>query len=151
MKQTTLCTKLLSLMAACLLSPLALWAQVSFGNARLLNDDWRFLRIDSTQHIYEQPSMKEASFDDTAWRRLSLPHDWSIEQPMSPDKGSCQGYLPGGIGWYRRVLPIQAVEAGQRLFIYFEGAYNYSEVYIFLVFIFCSHSWKKSAHKSSSI
>ena len=130
MKQTTLCTKLLSLMAACLLSPLALWAQVSFGNARLLNDDWRFLRIDSTQHIYEQPSMKEASFDDTAWRRLSLPHDWSIEQPMSPDKGSCQGYLPGGIGWYRKALALPSEGTRGRLFIYFEGAYNYSEVYL---------------------
>ena len=105
-------------------------AQVSFGRAERLNDDWRFLRADSMWNIRETADMKEPGFDDSRWRRVTLPHDWGVELPMSPDKGSCQGYLPGGIGWYRRVLPIQAVEAGQRLFIYFEGVYNYSEVYL---------------------
>ena len=108
----------------------AVSAQVSFGRAERLNDDWRFLRADSMWNIRETADMKEPGFDDSRWRRVQLPHDWGVELPMSPDKGSCQGYLPGGIGWYRRVLPIQAVEAGQRLFIYFEGVYNYSEVYL---------------------
>ena len=108
----------------------AVSAQVSFGRAERLNDDWRFLRADSMWNVRETADMKEPGFDDSRWRRVQLPHDWGVELPMSPDKGSCQGYLPGGIGWYRRVLPIQAVEAGQRLFIYFEGVYNYSEVYL---------------------
>jgi hypothetical protein len=108
----------------------AVSAQVSFGRAERLNDDWRFLRADSMWNVSETADMKEPGFDDSRWRRVQLPHDWGVELPMSPDKGSCQGYLPGGIGWYRRVLPIQAVEAGQRLFIYFEGVYNYSEVYL---------------------
>ena len=99
-------------------------AQVSFGKATLFNDGWLFLRADSSWNIRETPDMKDIHFDDSRWRRVTLPHDWGVEQPMSPDKGSCQGYLPGGIGWYRRVLPIQAVEAGQRLFIYFEGVYK---------------------------
>ncbi|UKK51462.1 glycoside hydrolase family 2 [Prevotella sp. E13-17] len=128
MQQTTRYTRLLTLLAVCLWSPALVSAQVSFGKARLMNDNWRFLHIDSTQHIYEQPEMKDGDYDDASWRRLSLPHDWSIEQPMSPDKGSCQGYLPGGIGWYRKVLPAEGAK-GKR-FIYFEGAYNYSEVYV---------------------
>ena len=102
-------------------------AQVSFGQAQLLNDDWRFLLVDSAWNVSESPDMKNPDFDDSRWRRVSLPHDWSIEQPMSPDKGSCQGYLPGGVAWYRKALPNPS---GESLFIYFEGVYNHSEVYL---------------------
>ncbi len=103
-------------------------AQVSFGQASLLNTDWHFLRIDSTRNIVETPDMREPAFDDSKWRRVILPHDWGVESPMSPDKGSCQGYLPGGIGWYRKV--IDSLQAGKETFVYFEGAYNHAEVYL---------------------
>ena len=69
-------------------------AQVSFGNAERLNDNWLFLRADSSWNIYESPNMRRPDFDDARWRRITLPHDWGVELPMSPDKGSCQGYLP---------------------------------------------------------
>ena len=118
-------------------------AQVSFGSSKKLNEGWRFLRIDSTWNINEtlrngerrqgqEPDMKDSDYDDSRWRRVTLPHDWSVELPMSPDKGSCQGYLPGGIGWYRTTLPKNLTENndGQSYFIYFEGVYNYSEVYL---------------------
>ncbi len=113
-------------------------AQVSFGQATLLNDDWRFLRIDSAWNIAEHPSMKDANFNDSQWRTIPLPHDWGVELPMSPDKGSCQGYLSGGIGWYRKSLSTQHMAIplphregqGVGLFLlYFEGIYNHSEVY----------------------
>ena len=102
-------------------------AQVSVGQAQLLNDDWRFLLVDSAWNVSESPDMKNPDFDDSRWRRVTLPHDWSVEQPMSPDKGSCQGYLPGGVGWYRKTLPQPLPES---LYIYFEGVYNHSEVYL---------------------
>ena len=105
-------------------------AQVSFGKAEKLNDGWRFLRIDSASNVYETPEMKDAAFDDSRWRRVTLPHDWGVEQPMSPDKGSCQGYLPGGIGWYRKSLSGSLSAGGEALYVYFEGVYNYSEVYL---------------------
>ena len=108
-----------------------LQAQVSFGRAEKLNDDWRFLRVDSAWNIFESPDMKNIDYDDSHWRRVTLPHDWGVEQPMSPDKGSCQGYLPGGIGWYRRSIKAGAVwGASGRQYIYFEGVYNHSEVYL---------------------
>jgi len=103
------------------------FAQVSFGNAEKWNNDWLFLRVDSTWNVFECPEMKEAHFDDSKWRQVSLPHDWGVEQPMSPDKGSCQGYLPGGIGWYRKSFTASSAPCQ---FIYFEGVYNYSEVYL---------------------
>ncbi len=105
-------------------------AQVSFGKPELLNADWRFMRVDSAWNIHESPDMKEPGYDDSRWRRVNLPHDWGVELPMSPDKGSCQGYLPGGIGWYRKhfTAPPSAYEGATM--VYFEGVYNYSEVYL---------------------
>ena len=99
---------------------------MSFGKAEKLNEGWRFLRIDSAHNVFERADMKELAYDDSRWRRVDLPHDWGVELPMSPDKGSCQGYLPGGIGWYRMHLP----EVDGCVFVYFEGVYNYSEVYL---------------------
>ena len=103
-------------------------AQVSFGKATLFNDGWLFLRVDSSWNIRETPDMKGIRFDDSRWRRVTLPHDWGVEQPMSPDKGSCQGYLPGGIGWYRKHLT--SLSPAPLYYLYFEGVYNYSEVYL---------------------
>ena len=117
-------------------------AQVSFGHSERLNDGWRFLRVDSAWNIHEQPNMKDKDFDDSRWRMVNLPHDWGVEQPMSPDKGSCQGYLPGGVGWYRLhfVHSCGVFAADPPLtshlspltstYIYFEGVYNHSEVYL---------------------
>ena len=126
---------LLSLFA--LFSVQALQAQVSFGKAEKLNDGWRFLRVDTAWNVFESPEMQSTDYDDSRWRTVALPHDWGVEQPMSPDKGSCQGYLPGGIGWYRKTLYSPPSEGGagggsvgSLTFIYFEGVYNHSEVYL---------------------
>ena len=121
--------QLVSLLSCLLLSLTELQAQVSFGRAEKLNDDWRFLRVDSSWNVRETENMKAPAFDDSRWRRVTLPHDWGVELPMSPDKGSCQGYLPGGIGWYRKTLRVNR-KAQERCYVYFEGVYNYSEVYL---------------------
>ena len=119
-------------------------AQVSFGHAQLLNDDWRFLLVDSAWNVSESPEMRNPDYDDSRWRRVTLPHDWSVEQPMSPDKGSCQGYLPGGVAWYRKTIAAdqhgltrnnetirkKPGSSAAKTFVYFEGVYNYSEVYL---------------------
>ena len=96
-----------------------------FGQARLLNSGWLFQLADDSAAI-------ALAFDDMRWQHVSLPHDWSVRQPMSPDCGSCQGYLPGGIGWYRRHLSVNASDLanGRKMYIYFEGVYNRSTVYL---------------------
>lgn len=68
------------------------------------------------------------AFDDSGWRRLTLPHDWSVEAPLSPSLASCTGYLPGGIAWYRKHFAV--TDSAARHYIYFEGVYNRSEVYL---------------------
>ena len=100
-------------------------AQTSFGNAQPLNDEWRF-------HLADDSAARNNDYDDSRWLRVDLPHDWGVSQPMSPDAGSCQGYLHGGIGWYRRHLTPSAadLDGGRRIFIYFEGVYNRSSVYL---------------------
>ncbi len=96
-------------------------AQVSFGRAERFNDDWLFRLGDDSTAL-------APAFDDSRWRRLQLPHDWSIEAQLSPSLASCTGYLPGGIAWYRKHFSID--DRADRHYIYFEGIYNRSEVYL---------------------
>lgn len=86
---------------------------------------WRF-------HLGDVPAAKEAGFADNSWRRVDLPHDWSIEGAFSPDNpaGVGGGALPGGIGWYRKTFTLPASSANKALFIDFDGVYMNSEVWI---------------------
>ena len=128
------------LLALLVLTTLQARAQVSFGQSERFNDQWLFMLDDIS-------SASQPDFDDTKWRRLALPHDWSVEGIMSPQLASCTGYLPGGIGWYRKhfVLdeglrvkderkkennPSSFSSNPSSIFIYFEGVYNRSEVYL---------------------
>lgn len=117
--KNVLITTMLCIMALCTVAPTT--AQVSFGDAGKFNDEWLFLLKDDSAAV--QPS-----YDDSKWRKLDLPHDWSIEGQLSPSLASCTGYLPGGIGWYRKHFSI--TDKAARHYIYFEGVYNRSEVYL---------------------
>ena len=98
-------------------------AQVSFGTPEKFNEGWLFQLGD------EKESFKP-EYADSAWRQLSLPHDWSIEGTYSPDLASGTGYLPGGIAWYRKHFNHNASESPEKTYIYFEGVYNRSDVYV---------------------
>jgi len=86
---------------------------------------WRF-------HLGDVPRAQEPGFADTAWRRLDLPHDWSIEGPFSEQNpaGVAGGALPGGIAWYRKAFTLPAGDTGKVVFIEFDGVYRDSEVWI---------------------
>lgn len=98
-------------------------AQVSFGDAEKINENWKFQKGD-------RPAASNPEFDDSNWRNLHLPHDWSVEGPYSPHLASCTGYLPGGIAWYRKNLDVPANKEGKKIYIYFEGVYRDGEVFI---------------------
>ncbi|HEX8017235.1 MAG TPA: beta-galactosidase, partial [Flavobacterium sp.] len=80
----------------------------------------------------DYPLASEQNFDDSMWRELDLPHDWSVEgnfdakHPMGNDGG----YLPAGIGWYRKVLNVASSQMNKKLSLYFEGVYMNAEVFI---------------------
>ncbi len=128
-------------------------SNVDFTNllkARLLpfNDAWRFHRGDVT-------GAEAASFDDSAWRTLDVPHDWSIEDlpsvtdsngsiwsegtdslrvgPFDAYKSEGQistGWTVGGIGWYRRAFDRPAVPENGRAELRFEGVYMNCDVWL---------------------
>ncbi len=86
---------------------------------------WRF-------QLGDPDGAQAASFDDHGWRELNLPHDWSIEGEVSesaPARGN-GGYLPTGIGWYRKTLTLPGSTAGKQVSIVFDGVYQRSEVWI---------------------
>ncbi len=86
---------------------------------------WRFTRGDP--HAAEQPG-----FADGSWRRLDLPHDWSIEGPFSASEpsGGSGGHAPTGVGWYRKHFRVPPWYANRRVSIDFDGVYQNSEVWI---------------------
>jgi len=108
---------------AFLLMATTIQAKPQFGKAELFNTNWRF-------NLSDVKEAAASDFDDSKWSVLDLPHDWSVKGTLSPDKASCTGYLPGGIGWYRKSFTVPDSEKGNKVFIYFEGVYNHSEVFI---------------------
>lgn len=90
------------------------------------NDDWKFALSDSVQD-YSSPDS-----DDSTWRILSLPHDWSIEGDFSLDNPSTPGggALPGGIGWYRKTFTLPETDRDKVIYVDFDGVYRNSEVWI---------------------
>ena len=94
--------------------------------ARTIEDfdaDWRFSKGDF-------PSAMMPAFDDSQWRPVDVPHDWSIEGPFGPQYSSGNGFAPGGIGWYRKHFPLNGAGTNRLVTIEFDGVYEYSEVWI---------------------
>jgi hypothetical protein len=115
--------RLFILLSVILLTIQTAYAQVSFGKPELINDQWQF-------QLGDDARASSPDYDATNWRTLDLPHDWSVEGVLSPGLAGCTGYLPGGIGWYRKTLNIPASRKGEKVFLYFEGVYNRSEVFV---------------------
>ena len=99
------------------------FSQISFGKSTKINDQWKFI-------LQDNQDFKNTSFNDDTWQTVNVPHDWSIKGQLSPTLASGTGYLPGGIAWYRKSIDIPLDTKGQKIFLYFEGVYNRSEVYI---------------------
>lgn len=89
------------------------------------NTDWRF-------YLGESPGFFAPEFDDSSWRLLTVPHDWSIEGQFNPDdpNGASGGFLPTGIGCYRKTFILPEGSKGKRIKIRFDGVYMNSLVYI---------------------
>ena len=127
------------------------WPAGAQGLNRVLpfNDGWRFHRGDA-------PGADAESFDDSAWRTLDVPHDWTIEDlPTHADEGRgaewtggvtplrtgpfdlyesegqmATGWTVGGIGWYRKTFARPELPPGGKAELRFEGVYMNSDVWI---------------------
>ncbi len=102
----------------------------------LFDNDWLFYRGNAANA--EQPT-----YNDHSWRKVDLPHDWSIEPLPNQKKdsvvgpfsrasvgGFATGQTVGGEGWYRKTFTISAENKAERYELYFEGVYNQAEVWI---------------------
>lgn len=89
-----------------------------------LADGWRFRKGDA-------PAAMQPGFDDSAWRPVTVPHDWSMDEPFSPGYGSGNGYAAGGVGWYRLALPAAVQPGGTRRWaVEFDGVMDHAEVWL---------------------
>jgi beta-galactosidase len=86
---------------------------------------WRFFQGDA-------PGAQSPDFSDAGWQAVDLPHDWSIEGPISEKEssGGSGGYVPTGIGWYRKSFDLQPFYKDKKILIEFDGVYQNSEVWI---------------------
>jgi beta-galactosidase len=89
------------------------------------NTGWRFFRGDPA-------NAQTTAFNDTSWTALDVPHDWSISLAFNSNSpgGANNGYLDGGVGWYRKAFTLDQAASGQRIFIQFDGVYMNSQVWI---------------------
>ena len=103
-------------------------AQNTAKNSRYIlsfDTDWQFLKEDA-------PGAEKPIFDDSKWRKLNVPHDWSIEgtyDNLNPT-GHGGGYLPAGIGWYRKNFQVNAADVNRKFRIEFDGVMANSDVWI---------------------
>lgn len=99
--------------------------ETSPRSRELFDFDWRFQAGDVSEAF-------RPDFDDTAWERVDLPHDWQIAGPFdekTPD-GRCSAFLPHGIGWYRKHFVLPGDLKNRRYFLDFEGVYQASDVWV---------------------
>jgi beta-galactosidase len=88
------------------------------------DSDWKFTQQDISE-------AEQINFDDTSWRTLNLPHDWSIEGEYkeSNSMGDKGGYLPAGFGWYRKTITVPEHWKGKHVEIAFDGVFMNSTVW----------------------
>ena len=87
------------------------------------NSNWKFF-------LGNAGNAQEVNFDDSKWKAVSLPHDYSIEQDYSPNMEAESGYLPGGTGWYRKNFTVPKEAATKQVRVDFDGVYMNATVYI---------------------
>jgi beta-galactosidase len=97
----------------------------------LFDGDWHF-------HRGGAQGAERPEFDDSGWRNVDLPHDWSIEDmpgkqtPFDPDAINqvSGGFTVGGSGWYRKTFSLDAGEKNKKVIIQFDGVYMNAEFWL---------------------
>ncbi|MCX5329477.1 glycoside hydrolase family 2 TIM barrel-domain containing protein [Streptomyces sp. NBC_00140] len=126
--------------AGAFLSPsAALAAEAATGGASgrstvALRDGWRFALVNPggiTDPTGAYAGAADPAYDDSAWRQVAVPHDWSIELAPTTQNGTTSGtgFFPGGLGWYRLAFTLPPAYAGKRISVEFDGVYMDAYVY----------------------
>jgi beta-galactosidase len=115
----------------CILAVFFLINHVSAQTNNIINFDegWRF-------HRGGMLGGQEPQLNDSKWRQVDLPHDWSIEDipgtnsPFNKDAISQVGggFTSQGTGWYRKTFDVSTSSKGKQIIILFDGVYMNSDV-----------------------
>lgn len=101
--------------------------RLAFATQVPFDEHWHF-------HLGEAgEKAQQLTYDDSDWRIVHLPHDWSIEGTYDRTQNETDwqsGFLPAGIGWYRKTFMYQPEWKGKSIRIQFDGIYLNSEVWI---------------------
>ena len=93
------------------------------AQTRLLNESCLFYSGDA-------PDADYMGYDDRAWQKVTLPHDWAVGYPFDKKHSSGTGYLPGGRGWYRGRFTLTDEDLSKRLTLCFDGVYQHTRVWL---------------------
>ena len=104
---------------------------ILFGNSllardtKLFNQNWLFKLIEDSNAV-------KYDYDDSSWRKLSLPHDWSVEFSFTQENAAgATAFLPGGFGTYRKHFRLPKEYEGNKLTrIEFDGIYNNAKIWL---------------------
>ena len=112
----------LTLAMATIVSPLHAQT-VAASSTRSMNEGWRFQLGDGSDAVLG------ASFDDTGWAQISVPHTWNrigdYRTERSPESNNTQG-----IGLYRRHFTAPASLKGRREYLQFDAVGNIADVWV---------------------
>src|SRR3954453_2878011 len=110
-------------------------ASAAAGTPRSSSFDagWRFVLVNpeaATDPTGAYENAFQPGYDDSAWRRGRVPHDWSIELLPTPAGTTPDvGFFQGGLGWYRKTFTLPRALRGKRISLEFDGVYMDSVVY----------------------
>ena len=98
---------------------------VGLPRKTLIDSSWKF-------SLGDEQAASKSNYNDSKWRIVNLPHDWSIEHSIDEKapSGNDGGYRMTGIAWYRKELMVPASLKGEKVYLYFEGVYMNSSVYV---------------------
>ena len=103
-------------------------------NVETFDAGWLFKRYGlqpDGSSVTEPENQESEKITDGAWRKLDLPHDWAIEGPFRLELTGETGKLPWkGIGWYRKHFKVPATDSGKQIFLDFDGAMAYAQIWL---------------------
>ena len=99
-------------------------------NEQKLSFDWKFSLAKTMEAAV--PTAFAPDFDDEQWDTIRIPHDWSIVGEYAKDNpsGGQGGYLPTGVGWYRRSIQMDELDPTKQYLLLFDASFMNTEVWL---------------------
>jgi len=91
---------------------------------------WKFHKGNEGSFELAMEDAKFPSYNDEKWSNIDIPHDWNTLDEFDGTLTSHNGYLPRGIGWYRKHFKIDPAHRSKKIFIEFEGIFRNSKIWI---------------------